>query len=362
MDEGNAGENGLIQSGFARKVGAGLYIAVLVLLVYGICQYLATQLYNYLGDIQILWPWLTHGAAGVSIIAILKFGQSILDDLKTIWLAVLKKPWKATIDQTATIVWKQILPIIAIFFSIGLYSSRVQDEKQDMEAHLKNIVSVLNQQQISMRHIMKEELDLKVRNLRAEIDVNENKIDILNEFHQGQYEGEYRIPIFFPRAQFDEQQVGTVTESIPKELWNGGVEHDHNNVDANRNMLGTLVSSLAPCGEADGSVKVVLDVHGYASSEPFMFKGEVHPYSENLNLQAANMRGQSVHRHLAEAIESYPNQFELMSFSPWESHSIMQRNRGFNDRPTSSGSGSKRQDMFTRSAHIVVKDLGLCRI
>ena len=169
------------------------------------------------------------------------------------------------------------------------------------------------------------------------------------------------FPILFERARLDSGARAAAADGGGPEFA-GGASYD---AEFNRDLIGLLVDSLAPCGEDDGTRPVWLSVRGYASSAPFRDgEGKVLAQSAKLNVVLANMRRRSVESALRAAIADANAQRRIL-LTPEIDYTLpsqLDRDRKFNDRPGASPAepGSLPQDLLTRMAYINVLSAARC--
>ena len=179
-----------------------------------------------------------------------------------------------------------------------------------------------------------------------------------------------RIPIFFNVAELNPNSGGVVTS---EDDFTDGVKYIDDKYEY-KISVGDLVDSLKPCGTKDTPVR--LRVEGFASSKRFKVSGDNdQKESDRLNLQVANYRRCSVEKALQTKIddEKLGERIKVVRGKDYESIEEMKIFRRFNDRPTGGNmagergeSGtvnrtSPRQDLFTRTAHILILELSKCR-
>ena len=179
-----------------------------------------------------------------------------------------------------------------------------------------------------------------------------------------------RIPIFFNVADLDPDH-GDVIDS--EDDFRDGVSYTDDMYE-HKVSVEELVDRLKPCGTKDTPVR--LRVEGYASSKPFQVSNDnERKESDRLNVIVANLRRNSVEEALQTKIddEKLGQVVKLAKGKDYESIKEMKLFRRFNDRPSEdtttsecseSDANSHRscpQDLFTRSAHILILDLGKCK-
>ncbi len=173
-------------------------------------------------------------------------------------------------------------------------------------------------------------------------------------------EDRFRIPILFERGQLKESEDPgfALRQDVSETPFSAGLDYAWSR---GGEMIRALVTSLAPCGAAEGGRPVRLRVEGYASSEPFeRAEGDA---SQRLNLHLANERRRAVEGELRGEIRRLDAEgvIDLDEVGDYTEISEMERDRQFNDRPGDSPPrGSYEQDVFTRAAHIRVLDLAEC--
>ena len=179
-----------------------------------------------------------------------------------------------------------------------------------------------------------------------------------------------RIPIFFNVAELDPNSGGVVTS---EDDFIDGVKYIDDKYEY-KISVGDLIDSLKPCGTKDTPVR--LRVEGFASSKRFNVSGNNdQKESDRLNLLVANFRRCSVEKALQTKIddEKLGELIKVVRGKDYESIEEMKIFRRFNDRPTGGNMAgerreagavnriSPRQDLFTRTAHILILELSKCR-
>jgi hypothetical protein len=300
---------------------------ILVLLLIAAAVPVIACLANFLYDSfakghDRLQPWLGYGSATVTVAALIKFIDPFL---KGIWNVVQS----ATKDS------------VTFFRSVKELSAR------NVVAYFLIIFSIV----VFERH----RDDFKEKSLHCDV-VYLGKDDTTPDYY-------VRLPIMFERARFDESIVSLDERDVSKYVFTHGITYDE---VLNRNMLEELVKALRPCGAPDGSRPVKLIVEGYASSEPFHEDGDKakrqYVYSERLNLRTADERGDAVRRKLDELIGKDSKLIRVLDGKPWDTIQEMGMAREFHDRPLGLESGTYPQDLMTRTAHIKIKDAGMCSV
>lgn len=174
-----------------------------------------------------------------------------------------------------------------------------------------------------------------------------------------------RFPVTFSKARLDENQLAERDEEVSLLPFVDGVSYI---AEDNGQVIRKLIRSLLPCTDSTSDNPVVLKVEGYSSSAPFTYNGNMElssSVSDALNVRVANERRSNVESEIQREIENIGGLGIVVELGDdYDNLEQMQYDREFNDRPI----GNARldddfyQDLFTRSAHIMLTDLGNCMV